>query len=122
EAVFEHFGAAVISELDAGDEPTVELTPHAQPGFNLSKVAGLFALDTPVAAVSAALVEALGRDVLIESRIIGEQDWAEAWIAHHPPLYFGGRLWVAPHGADVDTRGGDDVIIRLNPGLAFGTG
>src|SRR5699024_3741437 len=80
------------------------------------------ALDTPVAAVSAALVEALGRDVLIESRIIGEQDWAEAWIAHHPPLYFGGRLWVAPHGADVDTPGGDDVIIRLNPGLAFGTG
>src|SRR5699024_5683285 len=26
------------------------------------------------------------------------------------------------HGSEVDTRGDDDVVIRLDPGLAFGTG
>src|SRR5699024_457713 len=53
---------------------------------------------------------------------LGERDWSTAWIAQHPPLRFGDRLWVAPHGATVDTQATGDVIVRLDPGLAFGTG
>jgi ribosomal protein L11 methyltransferase len=35
-------------------------------------------------------------------------------------MCFGRRLWVAPHHAHVHTGGA--VIVRLDPGLAFGTG
>ena len=35
-------------------------------------------------------------------------------------MCFGRRLWVAPHHAHVHTE--DAVIVRLDPGLAFGTG
>lgn len=122
EAVFEHFGAAAISELDAGDEAAVEAAPHAQPGFELSQIVGLFPLATPVDAIRDSLLQALGATVPIEVDEVATRDWADAWVAHHPPLHCGGRLWVAPHGAQVDTHGRDDVIVRLDPGLAFGTG
>lgn len=122
EAVFEHFGAAAISELDAGKEPTVELTPYAQPRFDISKIVGLFPRETSVDAIRHDLIDALGTDIIIEVNDVERQDWAKAWIVHHPPLYFGGRLWVAPHGAQVDTHTDQDVIVRLDPGLAFGTG
>lgn len=122
EAVFEHFGAAAISELDVGNEPTVELTPHTLPNFELSKVVGLFSTDTPVDDVRRDLLEALGTNIVITVDDIAQQDWAEAWVAHHPPLHFGGRLWVAPHNTPVETSADNDVIVRLDPGLAFGTG
>ena len=35
-------------------------------------------------------------------------------------MSFGRRLWVAPHHSHVHTQ--DAVIVRLDPGLAFGTG
>jgi ribosomal protein L11 methyltransferase len=35
-------------------------------------------------------------------------------------MCFGRRLWVAPHHSHVHTQ--DAVIVRLDPGLAFGTG
>lgn len=121
EAVFEHFDANAVSVLDAGDEPTVEKTLHTHPAFDLSRVVGMFAADVDVDTVTAALKDALGSATIIAVNELTQQDWARAWIAHHPPLHFGGRLWVAPHDTPVDA---DDaaLIIRLNPGLAFGTG
>lgn len=121
EAVFEQFDASAISVLDADDEPTIELTPNAGPVFAIARVVGLFDAAAPFEAVTRALKDALGSDITVQVQPLAQQDWANAWLAHHPPLHFGDRLWVAPHDTSVDTAD-DAVIIRLEPGLAFGTG
>jgi ribosomal protein L11 methyltransferase len=121
EALFERWGAAAITELDAGSAPTVEMTPNSRPAFANTQVIGLFAHDTAPEPIRAALTEALGSNVAIESRILENQDWASAWLAEHPPMVFGNRLWVAPHRAEINAAE-QAVVVRLDPGLAFGTG
>lgn len=121
EAVFEQYGAQAITELDLGDEPTVELTPNSRPAFSRSQTVGLFAEDTDATPIMAALSDALGPAAELACQTLENQDWASAWLAQHPPLRFGERLWIAPHEAAIDA---DDsaVVVRLDPGLAFGTG
>ncbi|WP_423823383.1 50S ribosomal protein L11 methyltransferase [Salinisphaera sp. SPP-AMP-43] len=121
EAVFEEYGAEAITELDAGDDLTVEETPNSQPAFERARVIGLFTQGTPAEPITAALREALGDDLVIETQTLENQDWASAWLAEHPPLIFGERLWIAPHSAEV-AAADDAVVVRLDPGLAFGTG
>ncbi|HSH03215.1 MAG TPA: 50S ribosomal protein L11 methyltransferase [Anaerolineae bacterium] len=53
-----------------------------------------------------------------------KQDWAYAWREHYHPLRVGERLWIKPswyETADLPT-GADDIVIELDPGMAFGTG
>lgn len=54
-------------------------------------------------------------------RSVNEEDWAEAWKAHYHPLRIGRRLYVRPIWVDVDATA-SDVVISLDPGMAFGTG
>ena len=62
----------------------------------------------------------------LEERDIAEREWEEAWKAHFTPLRVGKRLAIrAPwHREEDDAPGGhaDDVVIVIDPGLAFGTG
>ena len=51
---------------------------------------------------------------------IEDQDWVRRSQSQFPPIHVGGRLWIVPtwHEAPV----GDAIVVRLDPGLAFGTG
>lgn len=53
--------------------------------------------------------------------IVKEDDWAEAWKAHYHPLRIGKRMFIRPLWVEVETAP-DDVVISLDPGMAFGTG
>jgi ribosomal protein L11 methyltransferase len=57
----------------------------------------------------------------LRTRIVHEADWAEAWKAFFPVLRVGRRLVIRPTWRDHDARR-DDVVIALDPGMAFGTG
>lgn len=54
-------------------------------------------------------------------RTVEDEDWADAWKAYYRPLRLGRRLHIVPLWEDPPLRQ-DDVVIRLNPGMAFGTG
>ena len=54
-------------------------------------------------------------------RVIEEREWADAWKEHFHPLRVGERLVVAPSWREF-APGEGDVVIRLDPGMAFGTG
>lgn len=54
-------------------------------------------------------------------RLVREDDWAEAWKAHYQPLRIGKRLLIRPRWIDVTPTDGD-IVIALDPGMAFGTG
>ncbi len=53
--------------------------------------------------------------------VVREEDWAEAWKAYYKPVRCGRRLAVAPTWERYDARPGE-VVVRLDPGMAFGTG
>lgn len=49
-------------------------------------------------------------------------DWATAWKEHYHPLRIGQRFWIQPSWLAPDQATADDLIITLDPGMAFGTG
>lgn len=55
-----------------------------------------------------------------ESRLVEDEDWAEAWKAYFKPLKVG-RLAVVPTWEEYAAAPGE-VVLRLDPGMAFGTG
>lgn len=57
----------------------------------------------------------------ITTRIVHEIDWAETWKTHFPVLRVGRRLVVRPTWRR-HRREPDDVVLALDPGMAFGTG
>ena len=57
----------------------------------------------------------------LRRRIVDEADWADAWKEHFPVLRVGRRIVVRPTWRDHRPRP-DDVVLALDPGMAFGTG
>ncbi|HEY0443906.1 MAG TPA: 50S ribosomal protein L11 methyltransferase [Candidatus Limnocylindrales bacterium] len=57
----------------------------------------------------------------VTTRIVHEADWATAWKAHFPVLRIGQRVVIRPTWRRHRTMPGD-VVLALDPGMAFGTG
>lgn len=55
-----------------------------------------------------------------EYRLVKDQDWMEAWKKHYQPVMIGKRLVIVPAWMDKEYPG--RIPIRINPGMAFGTG
>ncbi len=54
-------------------------------------------------------------------RSVAEEDWTEAWKKRLKVLHIGERIVIQPSWLDYDA-GPQDIVIRLDPGMAFGTG
>jgi ribosomal protein L11 methyltransferase len=52
---------------------------------------------------------------------VREEDWANAWKKHYKPLRIGQRIVLKPSWEDYAPEP-NDVVIELDPGMAFGTG
>lgn len=57
----------------------------------------------------------------LDVSVVHEADWAQAWKAHFPVLRIGRRLVIRPTWRR-HRRRADDVVLALDPGMAFGTG
>ncbi len=61
-------------------------------------------------------------------RQLQEEDWANAWKAHYHPFRIGKHIWIQPSWIDetqvgtIDGMQPNDVVLTLDPGMAFGTG
>jgi ribosomal protein L11 methyltransferase len=53
-------------------------------------------------------------------RPIADQNWMEAWKEHYHPIPIGQRLLILP--AWLESPDPDRIAIRIDPGMAFGTG
>src|SRR5215216_5478463 len=53
-------------------------------------------------------------------RQVADQNWMEAWKQHYKPILIGERLIIVP--VWMDSPDPDRVAIRIDPGMAFGTG
>jgi ribosomal protein L11 methyltransferase len=52
--------------------------------------------------------------------LIADQNWMEAWKQHYKPILIGGRLVIVPAWLESPEPG--RIAIRIDPGMAFGTG
>ena len=57
-------------------------------------------------------------------RKVEDQDWERAWMDQYAPLQFGTRTWIVPwnHALPEGADAPDAAVVRLDPGLAFGSG
>ena len=55
---------------------------------------------------------------------IEDQAWERAWLDAFQPMRFGRRTWIVPwdHALPAQAQGPDAAVVRLDPGLAFGSG
>lgn len=118
-------GALSITELDAQDQPLLEPGPGETPLWDRIVVVGLFPGDLDPdelrARFASAWETALGeRAPAFRLDGLADQPWERAWLEHFRPMQFGTRLWVVPSWTEPPVAGA--VNLRLDPGLAFGTG
>jgi ribosomal protein L11 methyltransferase len=117
-------GAGAVSFIDAVDDPVLEPGPGETPLWNNTVTLGLFAESADLASISASLRELLpdGEQIAIDHELVEDRDWVRVWLKDCPPMRFGERLWVVPHEKLHEVTQADAVILKLDPGLAFGTG
>lgn len=62
--------------------------------------------------------KALGKVTTCE---VYDEDWAEAWKKYYKPLKLGERIVIKPTWEEYERKKGE-LIVELDPGMAFGTG
>jgi ribosomal protein L11 methyltransferase len=133
EAALLEIGASSITFLDRGDEPVLEPKPGEIRLWSDTLIRALFqessgAGSSDTASRDAArnlgrLASLLGPHITETARVrrVENQEWERVWLADWKSMRFGRRLWVCPTSAELPDDP-DAVIVRLDPGLAFGTG
>ncbi len=120
EACFE-FGAHAVSYTDQRDDAILEPAPGEFRLWPHSRLQALFPFDCKPQEIVAGLAHVLRVDTAqIQVETLADRVWEREWLRDFHPMCFGRRLWVAPHHSHVHTQGA--VVVRLDPGLAFGTG
>ena len=59
--------------------------------------------------------------VILESQELAEEDWADNWKKYYEPARITHDLTIVPSWTDYEANAGEKII-RLDPGMAFGTG
>lgn len=128
EAALEDLGALSVSLLDAADadneQAILEPGVGELPLWPEITMLALFEANTPPELLLHALEAWDGRLDLgsATSRIVEDQDWERAWMDQFQPMRFGARTWIVPWNHDAPTESEGGAIVRLDPGLAFGSG
>lgn len=116
----EELGAVAVSCTDGADQPLFEPPPGATPLWQQVVVSALFDATADAETISAALAASLGRDAQVQQETIEDQAWERAWMADFHPQQFAAGFWVVPSWCQAPDP--DAVNLRLDPGLAFGSG
>ena len=122
EEIFARHGACSTTLTDAGDNPVLEPAPGETPLWQDVRITGLFTPDANLDDLRADLIASLGIDELPRHEVsdLADRDWEREWLKDFGPMKFGSRLWICPGDSEVDDA--EAVVVRLDPGLAFGTG
>lgn len=98
--------------------------------FEVAQVTGYLVEDSSLAERTRVIKERIkelpgyGLDIgkgQIDLTTISESDWGETWKKYYKPTHIGENLVIKPSW-EVYTSKPDELIIELDPGMAFGTG
>ena len=127
---YSHSGGVAIQEISEPDE--IRIGPQSLTQSRRVRIAAYAPLpqdgeDGAIVAARQGLRDGLSYLDMITSvgelheRTIADEDWESAWREHFHPHRVGHRSVVVPTWRDYDPEP-DDIVIRLDPGMAFGTG
>ena len=131
ERALEDVGALAVTlqdaHLDAADEQAIfEPGVGEIPLWHEMTLTALFDADTDALLLLAALESFDPELDWTQARFekVEDQDWERAWLDTFQPMRFGERTWIVPWNHDLpdDAQADDAAIVRLDPGLAFGSG
>ena len=111
-------GAIAVTQETPKELHVFESQETAYTDGQLIRVVGLFEDVTNTDLIEADL-NALGFES-VQLEQIDDENWERAWLDRFKPARFGNRLWVVPTETEFDFSNKD--VIRIDPGLAFGTG
>ena len=122
EAAIEAQGSLAITLLDAEDVPILEPGVGETPLWPELTLTALFPAEHDRLELLVALDADIPAHILHTAKFaqVDDKDWTRVWMDTYQPMQFGKRLWIVP-----TTHTPPDpnaVNIRLDPGLAFGTG
>ena len=111
-------GASSATVTSAADSATAVLEPDpgATPLWQVCRLSALLPLDADLQQIQAELAKYAAR--VLDTGFLEDENWLGRWRAHAVHECFGGRLWVLPR----DAQPVAEPCVRLDPGLAFGTG
>ena len=126
--VFHDLGLSGVVVETPGQEPGVDWDPKAEPAADVCSVTGYWFKDRRADRYRSGLARSLARleqnsgiRCRVEYDTVAEQDWAESWKAHFEPERVGARTVIRPSWRTYRAAAGD-VVIEIDPGMAFGTG
>jgi ribosomal protein L11 methyltransferase len=114
-------GAHSITFSDQRDDAVLEPLPGEVRLWPATRVEALFDGDSNPATIAAQLAAEIGlQPGEIDTELLADRAWEREWLRDFHAMRFGHRLWICPQHETVMQP--DAVVVRLDPGLAFGTG
>ena len=123
ETLLMSLGAVSVTLDDAEDQALLEPLPGETPLWNKVIVTGIYQEDDQdpidVEKLEAFLKEQLP-DAPIRHEQLEDQVWERAWMDYYEPIQIAKKFWIVPEWLEAPDS--NAVNIKLDPGLAFGTG
>ena len=115
-------GAVSVTLTDAVDDAILEPAPGEVRLWPRTVLQALFPAEAAGPEAILALAAALDIPAdRIKAGHVAERVWEREWLKDFHSMRFGRRLWIVPTHED-PPDGAGNVCVRLDPGLAFGTG
>ena len=125
EAAFEKNGSVCITLADGEDTPIFEPLPGKTPLWPSLTISALFELSTnkqkkrrQKKRIRDRLEAELNREVVYS--VLEDQEWVRTCLQDFQPIHCGNDLWIVPSWLKTPEEA--KIALKLDPGLAFGTG
>lgn len=109
-----------IVELDRNDYPSEGVIVKAYLPVNSFLIETMKEIKLSIAELSG-----YGLDISIneiKTSEVDDEDWATAWKKYYHPVKISGRFTIVPTWEEYTPVDSDELIVELDPGMAFGTG
>jgi ribosomal protein L11 methyltransferase len=114
-------GAGSVTFEDSRDDPVLEPLPGEFRLWPSPRVRALFESCADAQEVRGRLAMSLGLELSrVTAQVVQPRIWEREWLKDFHARRFGRRLWISPRHEEVHEPGA--VVVRLDPGMAFGTG
>jgi ribosomal protein L11 methyltransferase len=115
-------GALSVTLTDAVDDAILEPAPGEVRLWPQTVLQAVFDADAFNAASIVLLAAAIGvRPDAIRAERVADRVWEREWLRDFHAMRFGARVWIVP-SHEQPPADPQAVIVKLDPGLAFGTG